>query len=347
MLVPFFIFGHVLAVLFGDLLNGWSFFYQYMSFFGGVFYFLFGLVFLKKVLRKYFSDKISLFTLLAIIFGTNLFNYALYENVYSHVYSFFLISLFLFIVDKWSEKTNIQNSIILGTTFGLIVLVRFTNAILILLPVLYGITSHSDIKKQFNKYLSKWKCVLITIFSAFVIFIPQLIYWKIASGNWIIYSYEGEGFNFLNPELYGVLFSVQKGLYFWSPILIFATIGLIFLREKARNYFLPILMILLLQIYIVSCWWNWRYGWSFGHRAFVDFLPLFSLGLGTFYSSLKVVYIKYLIYGISIMFILLSSFQMLQYWLRILPPEYTTFEDYKTIFLKLDKDLRYFWEYKY
>ena len=347
LLIPFFLVGHVLSVVFGEARDGWSFFYQYMALWGGIVYFSLGIIFLKKTLREYFSSKITLFTLLAVTLGTNLFNYAVYENIYSHVYSFFLISLFLFLVPKWLVKMSIWNSVLLSITFGLLVLVRFTNAIVIIFPILYGITSFGDFSKRVKKLIRNWKMISLCILIFIVLFLPQVLYWKYATGEWIVFSYQGEGFNFLNPQLFNVLLSTQKGLFFWSPILLFSLVGFFLLKGGARKYLIPSVLVLTLQVYIVSSWWNWRYGWSYGHRAFVDFLPVFAIGLAGFYTALKAKWAKIFVFGLSIILICLSTFQMFQYWLRILPPEHTTFEDYQKIFLKLDKDLRYFWSYKY
>lgn len=347
LLIPFFILGHILTILFNAEPTGWSFFYQYCAFFGGVTYFLLGLLFLKRILKKHFSSQVTLFTLVALVFGTNLFNYATYENIFSHVYSFFLITLLLYLVPKWLKSMNLKQSILIGLNIGLILLVRQINVIFALLVILFGVNSFEDVSKRVGLLLKNWRMTLLIGGIAFIILIPQFLYWKFATGSWIAYSYGEEGFLFLQPKLINVLFGSSKGLFFWSPILLFSIIGVFNLKRGARKYFLTILVILVLQVYIVSSWWNWEFGWSFGHRAFTDSLGLFAIGLAGFYASIKKYWVKVVIAALSMILILLSIFQMVQYWLRILPPARTTLDDYAKIFLRLDKDLVNFWGDKF
>jgi hypothetical protein len=176
-----------------------------------------------------------------------------------------------------------------------------------------------------------------------VLLIPQIIYFRYASGSWITFSYVGEGFNFTKPLILNVLFSTQKGLFFWSPLLIFATLGLFLLKNSSGNYVLSAICILALQVFLISTWSNWQFGWSYGHRAFVDSMPFFALGFGGFYTFIETrKSVSMLIYIVTGLLLFLSMFQMLQYWMKILPPIHTTFKEYKNIFLSLDTDKQFF-----
>ncbi len=343
MLSPFFLIGHILSMIFGTSLTGWSFFYQYSSFYGGIFYFLIGLIFLKRILDKYFSSSITLFSLLVIVLGTNLFNYAVYENIFSHVYSFLLITLFIYLIPKWLKNKTIKNTIFLGLNLGFIALVRPTNIIVALAIILYGINSWKSFLKRIKSLMNNYMKLLLMFLLFLIVLIPQVLYWEYATGNFFVYSYGEEGFNFLKPEIFRVLLGASKGLFFWSPILIFSVIGLFMLKGRVRSYLTAFLVILMIQVYIVSSWWNWEYGWSYGHRAFTDFLGIFALGLAGFYSFLKNIYLKVIMYILTYFLTFLSVFQMVQYWMRILPPARTTLEDYFTIFLSLDSRYKLFW----
>ena len=84
-----------------------------------------------------------------------------------------------------------------------------------------------------------------------------------------------------------MLFSVQKGLFFWSPLLLAAVAGLVLLGRSpnaARAFVLPGVVFLALDTYVIASWWDWQFGGSYGHRGFVDALPIFALGLAAFFS---------------------------------------------------------------
>ena len=92
------------------------------------------------------------------------------------------------------------------------------------------------------------------------------------------------GFDFAAPHLFGVLFSVQKGLFFWSPILLLAVAGLPLLPGSARAFLLPAAAVLAADTYVIASWWDWQFGGSYGHRGFIDLYPILALGLGAFFE---------------------------------------------------------------
>jgi hypothetical protein len=152
LLIPFYLIGHILTFLFREEPNGWSFFYQYMVSFGGIVYFLGGLILLKRILLKYFSPHITLMSLIITTFGTNLFNYGTYENVFSHIYSFFFITLLLSITPKWLEKFDTRSTLIVAVSSAFIILIRQMNIIFLLIPLLYSIRSKSHFGSREREY---------------------------------------------------------------------------------------------------------------------------------------------------------------------------------------------------
>ena len=116
---------------------------------------------------------------------------------------------------------------------------------------------------------------------------PQLIYWKYISGSFFYYSYPDEqGFFFLNPQLFDTLFSWRKGFFIYTPVMMFAFVGIGLLYKKQKGFFWPILIYFLVTWYIISSWWSWWYGGSFGLRPFIDSYAVFSIGLATFITWL-------------------------------------------------------------
>ena len=69
---------------------------------------------------------------ICITWGTNLFHYAVFDGTFSHAYAFFVVCVFLWLVERWWEEPTLQRSIALGALAGLNVLIRHTNAIYVL-----------------------------------------------------------------------------------------------------------------------------------------------------------------------------------------------------------------------
>jgi len=155
----------------------------------------------------------------------------------------------------------------------------------------------------------------------------QLLYWKTITGKFIVFSYqEIDYFNFLNPEILNFLFSVRKGLFFWSPILLSIFPGIYYLRKKAPTYFIPTLVYLPLNIYMTSSWSNWWYGGSFGSRPFVEAMPVFALGLCALFEGVKTNLQKWLVILYVYLCAMYTTWFMLKYWVREIPFDGTTWE---------------------
>jgi hypothetical protein len=90
---------------------------------------------------------------------------------------------------------------------------------------------------------------------------------------------------FAGFTLLGVLFGVQKGLFFWSPALLLAVAGVGVARDWAAKLILPTVLVLGTDTYLIASWWDWQFGGSYGHRAFTDALSLAAVFMAAFFDS--------------------------------------------------------------
>jgi hypothetical protein len=218
---------------------------------------------------------------------------------------------------------------------GLIVVTRPTNGLWLLLGICYGVTSVQQLSKRIHFWRSHLKeCLFVLIPFLGIIFL-QLLYWKIVTGMFVVYSYGSEHFTFLKPEIVNVLFSVRKGLFFWSPILLTVFPGLLYVRKRAPEFFVPILLFLPLNIYVISSWHCWWYGGSFGHRAFVESMPIFAVCLCSFYEGIESVWGRRFLVSIILSCTALSTWLMAKYWTGVIPFDGETFERFVKEFFVL------------
>lgn len=336
MMLPFFLPAHILTIVFNQEVNGFTIFYQIFAAFSGVFYMIAGVFILKRFLNQYFKSRTVYLALFAIIFGTNLFHYGTYDSIFNHSYSFFLFALFIFLLPKWFENKSSKYSLILGSLSGLIVLVRPTNIIFpIILFLFFGINNKNDLLKKFKLFWVRRESMILMILIAFLIVLPQLIYWKLITGNFIAYSYQGESFNFSKPEILNVLFSVRKGVFFWSPVLLLVIPGFYLMHKKMKGWFLPIFSFLIVNLIIIASWWAWSYGGSFGHRGFVESYTLLSIPLALIIERIldgKKKYLKVFLIILIGFLIALNLFTMYKYWDHKIPVDGTDLEMYLKIF---------------
>jgi hypothetical protein len=226
-------------------------------------------------------------TLLIIGLATNLRWYTYSEPLMPHAYNFVLFCIFLFLTEKWYEKKKWSTTIFMGLLVGLIALVRPTNGIVVILFLLYNITNLKDIQTRVQLFLKNYKKVIVMTVCAILVWVPQLLYWKSITGNWLFYSYaNNERFFFNNPHILSVLFGFRKGWLIYTPVMIFALIGVGMLWKTHKKYFYPTVLFLVINIYIVSSWWCWWYGGGFGLRAFVDSYAVLAIPLAAFLAWL-------------------------------------------------------------
>ncbi|MEA3464278.1 MAG: hypothetical protein U9R14_04390, partial [Patescibacteria group bacterium] len=105
---PFFLTSHAYASLSSKYeANGYTVPYHVGLIFSAFFYFILGMYYLRKVLKRFFSENVTALTLFLVALGTNLFYYTTYEAPMAHCYSFALISIFFYFVIKWHDKKTI------------------------------------------------------------------------------------------------------------------------------------------------------------------------------------------------------------------------------------------------
>lgn len=335
MQIPLFLAAHALTRWTNLSPDGFSLYYQHAAGLSGTLWIVAGLWVLAGLLRRHFTAGVTTVTLMALLFGTNLYHYATFDPSYSHPYSFFLVAALLDLTERWHTTCAWRETILLGLVSGLIVLTRHTNILLLLTIPLYAM-HHRGPADGLESHSQRWRALLLMVSIATLVVAPQLSLYYAATGRPIVSPYGALGFNFRSPQLFGVLFSVQKGLFFWSPLLLFAAAGLAVLKGSLRAFLAPAVVVIAIDTYVIASWWDWQFGASYGHRAFIDLFPLFSLGLASFFEwSTEQRGRLVVVATITALAIALSVVQMLQYWNGILPMSDTTWTRYREVFLKL------------
>jgi len=78
--------------------------------------------------------------------------------------------------------------------------------------------------------------------------------------------------------LAGILFSPSRGLFVYSPFLIFSLLGIAVLKKLPyHKEFYPLVASLVIMLLLHSKWFVWWGGWSYGYRIIVDTVPLLTV----------------------------------------------------------------------
>jgi hypothetical protein len=278
---PFFFTAHAISLLSGtDEVGGFSWVYNKAFEVASVFYLVLGLFFLKQFLKNYFKESLQYIVVLTTFLGTNLFFYSIEITLMSHVYSFFTISVFLYAMKEFLKDTSrYWYFLLMAVAYGIMFILRPTNCLIGLLFPLWDAMNRKEVINRVKLILHP-KYIFPLIAIMMVMFIPQMIYWKIMRGTFIYLKY-GESFSFWNhPKFLQVWFSTLNGLVPWSPVTLFFIIGIVFMVIKKYKNGILILLFFLLVSYMAAAYKFWYYGCGYGHRAFVEFLPVFCIPFG-------------------------------------------------------------------
>ena len=302
--------------------------------FSGCFYGVLGLFFVFKTLSRHFENKKTVWwSTIILYFGTNVLFYAIREPTMSHVYTFCLAAALVYILPSfWRGFTPnggaspVLRTFLVGFLLALITLIRPTNIVYVLIVLLYDVHTREDLKNRAQLILKNLKTMWILPFMGILLAIPQMAYWHYLSGKWIMNLYRetfDAGFIWGKPELLKIFFHPCNGFLFYTPLMGFALVGLIWLSLKNQLNGRVIMLMFLITAYLSASWFMWSFGHAFGHRPFIDYYPLLVFGLAFYINELlksKMLWFKYLNFTIFTALIIINfRFTIIPFYWQVEP----------------------------
>lgn len=302
---------------------------------------LVGLWAMLRVLRRYFRPWPSYLAVALTLYGTNLMDQAVEQQMMTHLYSFALYALLLLATIRLHERPGVSRALAAGGVLGLLVLLRPTNALAVFLPLLWPFQGMGPLAKL--RWLWSQHKALLPAF-AFGFLPPVLLllgYWRVYAGTWFYDSYQnpGEGLDVFYPHIHKFLFSFRKGWLVHTPLMLLALVGL-WRGKELRAFRLPLGVFLALFLYVVSSWTLWYYPGAFGQRAAVDILAVMALGLAAAItwagegSAIR----RLSFTALVALLVLLLQFQIFQQRRGVRPPDRMTAAYYWKSFMDLEPD---------
>ncbi|MCB0400788.1 MAG: hypothetical protein KDD41_01775 [Flavobacteriales bacterium] len=321
LMAPFFAVAHVVAKVFHYKADGYSLPYQQAMWYAALFYLWIGLLYVKRLLLIFNIRRFIIFiTQVLLVFATPLLHYVTYEATFSHVYSFVTISAFMYYGLLFISNRKNTHLYLVGFLLGLAFLIRPFN-ILIAPALLIAFSSFRQVV-VFVRYLANKKkmALLITVLIGGLVVGVQCLLWYIQKGSIFFDSYGQETFDFSNPHILSILFSYKKGLFLYSPVLLMGIVVGLYFAFKQKKY-LPVFSIafpILVFTYVLSCWWSWWYGMSYGQRSYIDVLALFAIPIAYGLNQLprKILYLLLPVYLVTIPVTVIQNFQYKNYILH-------------------------------
>ena len=233
--------------------------------------------------RRIYPQAAAFWATLTLWLGGSLLYYSLVSPAYSHATSLFVVALFVHAWHRTRHRDDLPRFALLGALAGLAALVRLQDPIILVIPgieLLVGI--HSG-RWSFARACTRLAVLCIACGLAFS---PQFLAWNVIYGTPLVNPSESLlPFRWTDPFLIQTLFSTRQGLVSWTPVVLFAALGLPWLVRRDRLLGWVAVITLLLALYVNASAPQWWGGAGFGGRRFLSYLPFLVLGLSAFLAS--------------------------------------------------------------
>ncbi|MGC1483481.1 MAG: hypothetical protein WA789_06800 [Candidatus Acidiferrum sp.] len=292
------------------LADGFSTPYRIAMAFGTAFYGFLGLLISFRLAQKYVDERWALLATLAIWWASSLPVYMYFNPSWSHALSAFVVALFLWYWDRTRISRTLAQWIVLGAIGGLMLDVYYANAMLLVVLPLEALREYAAAVRKaapdapapgssstpstpntsgtLNARTRPGVSQLVARHLAFtaallICLLPTLIAHRIVYGSAFQTGYIPiSQWNWRSPYLLSVLFSSDHGLISWTPILLFALIGLFAFWRSVPRVGALFIAAALAFYYFIASYPDWAGISSYGNRFFVSLTPLFILGLAVF-----------------------------------------------------------------
>src|SRR4030095_1789843 len=275
---PAFFLAHAYAKIFDRYpADGYSKPYQIAIWLSGLLVSILGLILLRRILLFYFEDPVVTWIILTIGLATNYFEYAPISKGMNHTWLFTLLCALIFFTIQFYRKFTWSSACGIGVFLGLAVLTRPTEAIWVIIPLLWGAIS---IRDRIKTLLPNFKKVIPAVLICGLLLSLQIIYWKYVTGEWLIHTYGDQKFDWLHPNIYRGLIGSKIGWWLYTPIMLIAMFGWYGLYKKQKEIFWPVFLTCFLAIYITLSWSHFESGGGLGQRNLIQIYPLLAFPLG-------------------------------------------------------------------
>ncbi len=328
--LPFYLVAHLFALVAQNFnpafaANGVSAPYIYAVCVASVFYGWLGMYLAYRIARNYFAEWIALGAALTILFATNAVYYMYVAPAFSHAASLFASALFVF--EWWRTRASRANGnwrdwFVLGASGGLMTMVREQEAVFFVIPLveiayaLYGVVRSRENFAATKKWIVG--AVVMSV-GAFVVFIPQLISYRVLNGNFLPARNVTDKFTWDGNHILDVLFSNFHGLFTWTPVVLLAVIGLFFLWRHDKFLAAVFLFTFAVETYLLGSFSTWFGGAAYGGRRFINCTVIFVVGLAAFVNAIQTRVPRPILVGAGAVLIVWNLFFIIQFVTGMVP----------------------------
>ncbi|HEX2914390.1 MAG TPA: hypothetical protein VH186_26560 [Chloroflexia bacterium] len=307
---PFYGIAHV-AALAGNSIglksfkpDGYSTPYVWAITLGSLLYGFLGLIFSYLFCRNFIPRFYAALATIGVWLASPVIFYMSLTPPMSHANSLFIISLWLWLwyrTREWrfDDEGNFIPGVrrgsmwlLLGVLGGVITMVREQDGTVLIIAAIESLFLYWQFwqrRKASAGLPAGWLPLfgrnLIFLGGLILGFIPQLLIYMALNGHPGPTKIVGDKLQFFNPvvavRFVGLLFDPNHGMFWWSPILLPAVIGLFLMLRPRRLRLLAVVLLaaFFCELYISASFQTWTMQGSFGARRLLGVSPAYIVGL--------------------------------------------------------------------
>ena len=289
---PFFLATHGLVLLAralgsGVAADGYSWPYLASVSFASALYAFLGLLLVHDALVRFgrFTDTVAGLAVAGLWLATPVLYYMTIAPGFGHAPSLFAVALltWLFLRAAAQPAAVARDYFLIGLAGGLAGCVREQDVLFLAMPA--ALLAWRALRS--SAWLRSVGAGASLAAGAALALVPQFVLYRSLTGGFGPSDLVKRKMTLSSPHLFEVLVDPGHGLFFWSPILLLATAGLVALAAKRREAAVAMLLVgLLLQFWINGSIESWHMAGAFGSRRFVGATPVLAFGLAAVLAAL-------------------------------------------------------------
>ncbi|HEX9439304.1 MAG TPA: glycosyltransferase family 39 protein, partial [Roseiflexaceae bacterium] len=248
------------------------------------------------IARRYADHGIALLTAISLVAGSAIIDYGLFEAHFPHALAAAAVAAYFAWWLRTRPDRTLRQWVVLGLLAGLMALMYWINAILLLLPALdllppfwralKGGSRTAPTRAIDGSRTAPTRAIggmigggLTFMAATLLAFSPQMLAWKILYGSPFTIPH---GASFAEPRGFKaleMLFSPVHGQLLWAPITFVALVGMGWYIVRWRWEGALVLLAFALYFLYNATLGSWHGGGPFGLRRIANVLPLLTPGL--------------------------------------------------------------------
>ncbi len=269
--------------------DGFSFPYLAAVSLASALYAFVGLLLIHDLLRKEAGagERSATLSVVTLWLGTPVVYYMTIAPGFGHANSLFAVSLLLWLTFRARRKQgggSARDFFAMGLAGGLCGLVREQDLLFVCVPA--ALVAWQALRTRV--WGPGWVRAAALFAGVALVFLPQLLVYRALSGSFSPSRLVTRKLSWWSPHFLEVLLDPAHGLFFWTPILLLSTLGLIAWAWRRRDP--PALLLvtaLVLQVWIGGAVESWHMAGAFGSRRFIACSAVFGFGLAAVFEALK------------------------------------------------------------